>query len=132
MTAGFTDSMIPVCSIVARPSETLSRPERIRFSLSCRRARPRPVRDVVEDRTHPLLAFLQRDLGALALDEFANLRTDVVHDREQTLIELARRPRVERDHPDDPPAAAYRETDDSLEAGREGGGRTPVIIRGHV
>ena len=77
-----------------------------------------PVGHVVQDRPHALLAFLQGDLGALALDELSNLRADVVHHGDEPVIQRARRPGVERDHAHDSPAAAHREADDAMQPRR--------------
>ena len=73
------------------------------------------VRHVVEDRPHALLAFLQRNLGSLALDELADLRTYVVHHRDQAIVQRARGPGVERDHAHHAPAAAHGKADDAVQ-----------------
>ena len=85
--------------------------------------RDEPVRHVVEHGAHALLALLQSNFGAFALDELANLRADVVHHAQQPLVELARRPRGQRDHADDAAAASNRESDEAVEPDGQRGGR---------
>ena len=90
--------------------------------------RRQAVGHVVQHRSHPLLALLQRHLGALTLHELADLCPDVVHHCQQRFIELAWRPGRKRDDADHSPAAPHRKGRQAMKTYRQRSGRARGLI----